>query len=324
MLIEPLKFLLNGSKLFRKRSLFVRILSRIILPATLALAMAAGTFAAEITVKHAQGETVLPDTPKKVLTFDLAALDTLDLLGVDVAGVPDFALPDYLAKYKDTAKIGSLFEPDFEAVAAAEPDLIIVAGRSSKAYPELAKIAPTVDLSTDWADYGASVKANSVILGDIFGKQAEVAKLIADLDASIETVKASAADAGKGLIVLTGGGKVSAYGTGSRFGWIHQTLGVTPAIADVEAATHGDAISFEFIHETNPDWLFVIDRDAAVGEAGQSAEQVLNNELVTQTNAWKNGHVVYIDGMKSYIINGGLHAFQDLVNQVGKALAKKS
>lgn len=301
----------------------MRTLSRILLPATLALAMATGVFAAEITVKHAQGETVLPDTPRKVLTFDLATLDTLDLLGVDVAGVPDFALPEYLAKYKDTPRIGSLFEPDFEAVAAAAPDLIIVAGRSSKAYPELAKIAPTVDLSTDWTDYGASVKANSVILGDIFGKQAEVAALIADLDASIEAVNADAATAGKGLIILTSGGKVSAYGAGSRFGWIHQTLGVVPAIEDVEAATHGDAISFEFIHETNPDWLFVIDRDAAVGETGQAAEQVLNNDLVAQTNAWKNGNVVYVDGMKSYVINGGLHAFQDLVTDIGTALAKK-
>lgn len=301
----------------------MRTLSRILLPATLALAMATGVFAAEITVKHAQGETVLPDTPRKVLTFDLATLDTLDLLGVDVAGVPDFALPEYLAKYKDTPRIGSLFEPDFEAVAAAAPDLIIVAGRSSKAYLELAKIAPTVDLSTDWANYGASVKANSVILGDIFGKQAEVAALIADLDASIEAVKADAATAGKGLIILTSGGKVSAYGAGSRFGWIHQTLGVVPAIEDVEAATHGDAISFEFIHETNPDWLFVIDRDAAVGETGQAAEQVLNNDLVAQTNAWKNGNVVYVDGMKSYVINGGLHAFQDLVTDIGTALAKK-
>lgn len=301
----------------------MRTLSRILLPATLALAMATGVFAAEITVKHAQGETVLPDTPRKVLTFDLATLDTLDLLGVDVAGVPDFALPEYLAKYMDTPRIGSLFEPDFEAVAAAAPDLIIVAGRSSKAYPELAKIAPTVDLSTDWTDYGASVKANSVILGDIFGKQAEVAALIADLDASIEAVNADAATAGKGLIILTSGGKVSAYGAGSRFGWIHQTLGVVPAIEDVEAATHGDAISFEFIHETNPDWLFVIDRDAAVGETGQAAEQVLNNDLVAQTNAWKNGNVVYVDGMKSYVINGGLHAFQDLVTDIGAALAKK-
>lgn len=56
--------------------------------------------AGEIIVKHAQGETVLPDTPKKVLTFDLATLDTLDALGVEVAGVPSALIPAYLSRYE--------------------------------------------------------------------------------------------------------------------------------------------------------------------------------------------------------------------------------
>lgn len=287
-----------------------------------ALATVSLATAQEITVTHAQGETVLPGTPVNVATFDFATIDTLDALGVEIKGVPASNLPEYLAKYAadSYAKIGTIFEPDYEAVNALAPDLIIVAGRSSAALPELAKIAPTIDLSNDWASFEASIKDNSRKLGEIFGKEAEVEALIATLDEKIAAVKADAADAGTGLIVLTSGAEVTAYGTGSRFGWIHDTLGVTPAIADVEAATHGDAISFEFILETNPDWLFVIDRDAATGEGAAAA--ILDNELVAQTNAWKNGNVVYIDPVRSYIVNGGLPAFTALVDQVGAALAK--
>lgn len=287
-----------------------------------ALATVSLATAQEITVTHAQGETVLPGTPVNVATFDFATIDTLDALGVEIKGVPASNLPEYLAKYAadSYAKIGTIFEPDYEAVNALAPDLIIVAGRSSAALPELAKIAPTIDLSNDWASFEASIKDNSRKLGEIFGKEAEVEALIATLDEKIAAVKADAADAGTGLIVLTSGAEVTAYGTGSRFGWIHDTLGVTPAIADVEAATHGDAISFEFILETNPDWLFVIDRDAATGEGAAAA--ILDNELVAQTNAWKNGNVVYIDPVRSYIVNGGLPAFTVLVDQVGAALAK--
>ena len=287
-----------------------------------ALATASLATAQEITVTHAQGETVLPATPVNVATFDFATIDTLDALGVEIKGVPASNLPEYLAKYAadSYAKIGTIFEPDYEAVNALAPDLIIVAGRSSAALPELAKIAPTIDLSNDWASFEASIKDNSRKLGEIFGKEAEVEALIATLDEKIAALKADAADAGTGLIVLTSGAEVTAYGTGSRFGWIHDTLGVTPAIADVEAATHGDAISFEFILETNPDWLFVIDRDAATGEGAAAA--ILDNELVAQTNAWKNGNVVYIDPVRSYIVNGGLPAFTVLVDQVGAALAK--
>lgn len=299
-------------------------LTRIAATAALAAAIAVATtfpsLAADIVVAHAQGETTVAQNPARVVTFDYAALDTLDALGVDIIGLPGTNLPDYLAEYGDDRylKLGSIFEPDYEAVAAAEPDLIIVAGRSSTAYPELSRIAPTIDLSNDWTDFEGSIKANSKILGEIFGKTAEVDALIATLDAKTAAVKAKAATAGKGLIVLTSGGEVTAYGTGSRFGWIHESLGVEPAIADVQAATHGDAISFEFILETNPDWLFVIDRDAATGEG--SAAAILDNELVAQTTAWANQQVVYIDPVRSYIVNGGLPAFIALVDQVAAAL----
>ena len=276
--------------------------------------------AADVTVTHAQGETVVPTNPETVLTFDLATLDTLDALGVEVDGVPNTNMPDYLGKYAGDAylKIGSLFEPDYEAVAAAAPDLIIVAGRSSAAYPELAKIAPTIDLSNDWEDFEASIKDNSRILGEIFGKEAEVEAMIEELDEKIAVVRAEAADAGTGLIVLTSGSEVTAYGPGSRFGWIHETAGMAPAVTDIAAATHGDVVSFEFLLETNPDWLFVIDRDAATGEGAAAA--VLDNELVAETDAWQNGNVVYVDPIRSYIVNGGLPAFTVLIDQLATAL----
>ena len=279
-------------------------------------------FAADITVTHAQGETVVAENPQKVITFDLASLDTLDALGVEIAGLPGSNLPGYLQKFAADSylKVGSLFEPDYEAVAAAAPDLIIVAGRSSAAYSELSKIAPTIDLSNDWADFEGSIKENSLILGEIFGKTTEVEAMIAELDDKIAAIKADAADAGTGLVVLTTAGEVTAYGPGSRFGWIHDSLGIAPAAEQVEIANHGDAISFEFILEANPDWLFVIDREAAVAGVG-SAEAVLDNELVNQTSAVEAGHVVAIDPVRAYIINGGLPAFTVLVDQIGTALA---
>lgn len=277
--------------------------------------------AQEITVTHAQGETVLDGVPETVLTFDLAALDTLDALGVEVDGVPGSNLPEYLSKYAGDAyvKIGSLFEPDYEAVNAAQPDLIIVGGRSSAAYPELAKIAPTIDLSNDWADFETSIKENSRILGEIFGKSEEIETMIGELDATIARAKAAAANAGNALFIMTNAGEVTAFGPGSRFGWVHETAGLTPAIADVEAATHGDAVSFEFLLETNPDWLVVLDRDAAVGD-GAAAREVLDNELVAQTTAWQNDQVIYIDPVRSYIVNGGLPAFTALVGGIADAL----
>ncbi len=291
------------------------------LAALAALALTAGTaFADDIVVTHAQGETTVPHNPAKVVTFDMAALDTLDALGVDIIGLPGSNLPQYLSKYADEKylKLGSLFEPDYEAVAAAAPDLIIVAARSSGAYAELSKIAPTIDLTNNWADFANSIKSNSRILGEIFDKSAEVEAMITKLDDKIAAIQEKAAGAGTGLVILTSGAEVTAFGPGSRFGWIHDALGIAPAGSTIAAETHGDVVSFEYILEADPDWLFVIDRDAATGEG--SAASILDNELVNQTKAVKNGHVVTIDPVRSYIVNGGLPAFLTQVEQVGAAL----
>ncbi len=275
-----------------------------------------------VTVTHAQGETEVPFRPETVVTFDLASLATLDALGVEVAGLPKQTLPGDLASYAsdEYTDVGTLFEPDYEVVNALEPDLVIVAGRSSEALPELAKIAPTIDLSNDWADFHASVVGNSEVLGQIFGLEDEVAGMTAELDASIAEVRAAAADAGTGLILLTSGGKATAYGPGSRFGFLHDTLGVVPAVEDVEAATHGEAVSFEFVAEAAPQWLFVLDRDAAVGEESQAAEQVLDNPLVHGTPAWQQDHVVQLDGAAWYVVNGGLPTLQGMTDEIATAL----
>ncbi|MBP2228809.1 iron complex transport system substrate-binding protein [Azospirillum agricola] len=299
------------------------------LTAALALGLAGlaprPSFAQEITVRHARGETRLPKAVRTVLTFDMASLDTLDALGVPVAGVPTGQKPSRLAKYDGagTLKIGSLFEPDYEAVNAAQPDLIIVSGRAAPKYAELAAIAPTIDLSVQTERFVDSSVGNAGTLGRIFGKEAEVQGRIDRLRASIAELRTAAATAGRGLLVLTTGGKVTAYGPGSRFGVLHTEYGIVPAVETLDSANHGQAISFEFILKTNPDWLFVMDRDAAIGAGGRPGRQILDNELVRQTTAWRKGQVVDLNAGNWYIASGGLAAMQEDVDALRAALTGK-
>src|SRR3712207_38379 len=129
----------------------------------------AASESAEVTVTHAQGETTVPVDPQTVVVFDVGVLSTLDSLGVDVAGVPEAAYPQSLSRYAgdEYAKVGSLFEPDYEAVNALEPDLIVVGGRSAAVYPELAEIAPTIDLTVDNGDFLASFEERVTTLAEV-------------------------------------------------------------------------------------------------------------------------------------------------------------
>lgn len=293
--------------------------------ACVATALASAAYAADVTVKHAQGETVVKEKPQKVVVFDLASLDNLERLNVNVIAVPGgIQFPDYIKKYAadDYAKVGTLFEPDYEAVNAAEPDLIIVGGRSAAKYSELSKIAPTIDLTVSPKNFIADTEANVEKLGEIFDKKAEAKAEVEKLNAAIASLKDKAAGKGKGLMILTTGGKMSAYGPGSRFGVIHESFGVEPAAPDLSIGNHGQPISSEFILETNPDWLFVIDRDAAIGRDGHSAKQVLDNELVRQTNAAKNDQIVYLQAQNWYLVGGGLGALHSTLDQLTQTFEK--
>nr|WP_231712102.1 siderophore ABC transporter substrate-binding protein [Arthrobacter sp. zg-Y820] len=276
-----------------------------------------------VTVEHAQGTTEVPVNPETVYTFDLGALDTMDALDVDVDGVPAANFPDSLSKFAgdDYTKIGSMKEPDFEAISEGAPDLIIISGRVAASYEELSKIAPTIDLSVDAADPMASFKEATGTLGRIFDKEEAADEKLAAIDKRIEETKTAAADAGTGLVVMTSGGEMTAYGAGSRFGIIHDVLGVTPVAEIKSEGKHGESVTAEYIATKNPDNLFVIDRDTAVGESGEAAVAVLDNELVNGTNAAKNDRITTLDANSWYLVGYGLTNVDSMVTEVQNGIS---
>lgn len=276
----------------------------------------------ELIIEHELGETPVKRHPDKVVVFDFGILDSLDQLGVEVSGVAKDSLPSYLSKYEADPyeNIGSLKEPDFEKIAEIGPDLIIISDRQSDLYDQLTDIAPTIHMGVDPTNYLDSFKHHMTILGEIFGKQSDVEAELATIEDSIDRLNEKASANGQNaLIVLTTGGKVSAYGPGSRFGMIHDEFGLAAVDEHIEASTHGQSISFEYIVEKDPDYLFVIDRDAAIGE-GASAKQVIENELVKNTKAYKNSNIVYLDPDYWYLSGGGLASISEMVKEIDAAI----
>ena len=279
----------------------------------------AGSAAAEvpagsIKVQTAHGEAVVPQNPERVAVYDLGAVDTLSKLGVKIGASVDAQRLAYLdAPLKDAVKAGTLFEPNYEALNAYNPQLIVIGSRMAKdkVSDELAKLAPTIDMTAQTDNMKESAKARIDAYGRIFGKQAEADALKAEIDKTFADAKAAAQGKGKGLVILVNAGKLSAFGPDSRLGgWIHRDIGVPAADEAIKEGSHGQPVSFEYIKEKNPDWLFVLDRSAAIGEEGQAAREVLNNPLVAQSTAWKKGQVVYLPP-ETYLAAGGA---QELLN----------
>src|SRR5699024_3529933 len=129
-----------------------------------------------VMVEHELGETEVQKNPETVVVFDFGALDTLDKLGIDVAGVAQNNMQSYLDKYEsdEYENIGSLKEPDFEKIDNIDPDLIIISGRQASMYDELSKLGDTIHLGVDNDRYMDSFKENLAIIGEIFDKEDEV------------------------------------------------------------------------------------------------------------------------------------------------------
>ncbi len=296
-------------------------MNRFVLPFLAALSLGSAAMAEDVAIATARGEVTLPAKPAKVVVYDIAAIDTLLSLGVPLAGVPDnLYISDLDAGGAPT--VGTLFEPDLEALAGIAPDLVIVGGRSVTQFDAVSQVGPAIDM-TIGTDLIADAESRVAAYGTLFDKMTEADALKAGLDARLADLKAAAEGKGTALIVMTNGTKMAAYGPGSRFGWLHEQTGMAPAIADLDAAeNHGNVLTHEAIAQANPDWLFVLDRGAAVGEEGASAEQTLKTPLVEGTNAWKNGHVVYLPAAELYIGGGGWGSLMTVVDALTAALNK--
>ena len=273
-------------------------------------------------------ELEVPYDPQRIAILDMASLDILDALGVGdrVVGTAQTSL-DYLQSYigDDIANLGTIKEADLEAVMSCEPDVIFIGGRLASSYDALSEIAPVVFLSTD-TELGVveSVRKNAGIIASMFGLEDEVDELMAGFDSRIEALAAFAE--GKTAIVgLVTSGGLNVLGNDGRCSMIGREIGFENigVDAEIDTATHGNEASFEFIVEKDPDYLFILDRDAAIQtEGAQLAQEIVENELVKGTRAYQDGHIVYLAHPAVwYTAEGGVTALDVMLADLEEALA---
>lgn len=273
----------------------------------------------QISIAHKMGESLVEENPKRVVTLDIGALETLNELGIKPVGIPKRHLPEYLAAMRtdpEIADAGSVIEPHIEAIAELRPDLILISTRQERFYSQLSQIAPTVFIGTDSKNYLSSFQENTLLLGAIFGKSELAQQKIDALKTKIQDARDRYENREeKGLFLIYNDGRFSAFGKGSRFGFVHDVLGIRPVLDLHDESVHGQRISNELIAEANPDYLFIVDRNAAV--MGKKAKlEDMENPLIHRTQAYKNQHVFYLDPDVWFISGGGLTSVELMVDDI--------
>ena len=259
-------------------------------------------------VEDNNGTHTVPTPPASVVATDNRTFETLADWGVTLTAAARTLMPSTNPLKDDDSIIdlGNHREPDLEAVVAAEPTLILNGQRFADYHDDFVKLAPeAVILELDPRDgepFADELKRQVDVLGTIFGKEEEAAKLGTDLDAAMERIVAAYDGTSTVMAVTTSGGEIGfiAPGQGRTLGWAFEALGLVPAL-EVQGASddhQGDDISVEAIAEANPDWILVMDRDAAISaddpEFTPANEVLAASEALAGVTAVTEGNVLYM------------------------------
>ncbi|MGO1182987.1 MAG: ABC transporter substrate-binding protein [Micrococcaceae bacterium] len=250
--------------------------------------------AGQRSVEHARGTAEVPESPQRVVVLEPVELDTAVALGVtpvgaavasNVAGVPEYLDVD------GVEPLGTVPEPDLEAIAALEPDLIMgTESRHSQLFEQLQAIAPTVFMETQadpWQD-------NVLLIGEALGQREEAQQLLDGFNERCEQISDAVDVDGEtaNLIRPRDETTLSLYGPVSFAGGALECVGLTIPDQQWEDGLQAD-ISPENIADAAADHVFVTtadtDDDSTIPAAITQNSEVFPSVTLVDTSYWVSG-----------------------------------
>lgn len=293
-----------------------------------------------VEINDIYGTVTVPVNPKNVVALDNRTFETLADWGIELAAVPKPIMPADISYVSDESvlDVGSHSEPNLEIIAAVDPELVIVGQRFAKYYEEIKSLVPNaavINLNFDVSETAATpgenlvngLKNSTIALGQIFDKNEEAQKLVADFDKAIEDAKAAYNGTDTVMSVIVSGGNIgySAPITGRVWGPMYEIFGWVPALTvDGSTSDHqGDDVSVEAIAQSNPDWIFVLDRDASVSSTTDAvpAQDVIDNSpALKNITAVIEGKIVYAPN--DTYTNESIQTYLELFENLARTLAE--
>ncbi|NLK66319.1 MAG: ABC transporter substrate-binding protein [Campylobacteraceae bacterium] len=284
--------------------------------------------AVEVETLNAKGEFVkidVPANPKRVAVADLSVLDTMDALGLGdrVKGLTKaqsvYYLEDYV-KNKDIVNIGSVKEVDLEALMKSEPEIIFIGVRLAAEYDKLSKIAPVVQVGIDYkTSTFEGVKKNVKTIAKIF--EVDVDVKFDEFEKRLKSINEKAT--GKtAIIAMVTSSNLNTLGNQKRCAMIGTDAGFTNLASEAKT-THGNDASFELVLKLDPEYIFVLDRDTAIGAGGEKlAKEVMDNPIINKTKASQSDKIFYLNPSVWYLSEGGITAMDLMLKDLESALER--
>ncbi|HJX06817.1 MAG TPA: ABC transporter substrate-binding protein [Actinomycetota bacterium] len=270
------------------------------------------TGAYPLTVDAANGKVTLAAMPTRIVSLSPTATEMLFAIG---AGAQVVAADSYSNYPSDapTTKL-SAYEPNAEAIANYQPDLVIYATDPGDLQSSLDKLKITA-LSEPAAATLDDVYAQMEQLGQATGHADEAAAQVSDLKSKIQAVGDQVGDAGKGMTYYYELDDTYYSVTSDTFiGAVLAELGLKNIADQAKGASSGyPQLSAEYIVQADPDLVLLADTKCC----GQDAEKVAKRPGWSDLTAVHNGGVVELD---DDVASRWGPRIADLLQQVGDAV----
>ena len=272
------------------------------------------------TVEHALGATEIPEAPGRVVVLDTGELDSVLSLGVTPVGAVTTEVDTGFLSYLDDEAtgvevVGTIPEPNLEAIAALRPDLILSNKvRHEDLYDQFSQIAPTVFAE----EVGAVWKDNLRLAAEALAMEHQA-------NAAIEAYEQSAAALGQSLgnpsattvsALRFVEGTIRAYSPQSFIGSVLTDIGLSQLDLPPGEYAAFTEISAEQLEMADADILVY----ASFGPAEESGElEVVAGPLWPRLTAVQEGRAFAVDG-DVYYTGIGLTAASLIVEDLADKL----
>lgn len=250
------------------------------------------TGAFPVTVTGTNGDVTISEKPVAIVSLSPSGTEMLFAIG---AGDQVIAVDDY-SYFPDEAPVTDLsgFQPNIEAIAAYEPDFVLLSNDPGDVADGLGKLdIPVLVLGA--ADVIDDVYTQLEILGAATGNIGGAAEVVSQMQSDIDEIVASLPEdlpegtyfheLDEGLYTIT---------SDTFAGQIYGILGLSSIADSAEGAAASGGypqISEEFLLDADPDYIFLADGQCC----GQDADTVAARPGWNTLSAVTNNNVVVLD-----------------------------
>ncbi|NRQ40447.1 ABC transporter substrate-binding protein, partial [Nonomuraea sp. NN258] len=266
-----------------------------------------------VTIEAANGQVTIAKKPERIISLSATHTETLFAIG---AG-PQVVAVDDQSNYPAEAPKGDLsgLKPNVEAIAAKQPDLVILSNDMDKIVAELGKLNVPVLLEPAATKLDEAYEEIAEI-GAATGNKAKADEVVAGMKTAMEKLAAEAPK-DKKLTYYHELDQTPYAATSQTFvGQVYSMFGLTN-IADKapDAAGGYPKLSAEFVAQADPDLIFLAD----VKCCQQSKDTLAARPGWKNLSAVKNGQVIQLD---DDIASRWGPRIVDLATAVGAAVAQ--